>query len=76
VYGSNMPERFKEFESDNINIVGFAETLDGVYHDHRVFIAPLLSGAGIKGKVLESMAYNLPTVLTNVAAEGTGLTLV
>jgi len=74
VYGSNMPESFKEFESDNVNIVGFAETLDGVFHDHRIFVAPLLSGAGIKGKVLESMAYNLPTVLTDVAAEGTGLT--
>jgi glycosyltransferase involved in cell wall biosynthesis len=74
VYGSNMPKRIKEMESDNVKMVGFAETLDGVYHDHRVFVAPLLSGAGIKGKVLESMAYNLPTVLTDVAAEGTGLT--
>jgi GT2 family glycosyltransferase/glycosyltransferase involved in cell wall biosynthesis len=74
VYGSNMPESYKELEEDNIKMVGFAETLDGVYHDHRVFVAPLLSGAGIKGKVLESMAYNLPTVLTEVAAEGTGLT--
>lgn len=74
VYGSNMPASYKTLETDNIKMVGFAETLDGVYHDHRVFIAPLLSGAGIKGKVLESMAYNLPTVLTEVAAEGTGLT--
>lgn len=74
VYGSNMPSSYKEFETENIKMVGFAETLDGVYHDHRVFVAPLLSGAGIKGKVLESMAYNLPTVLTEVAAEGTGLT--
>lgn len=74
VYGSNMPKAYKKYETDNIKMVGFAETLDGVYHDHRVFVAPLLSGAGIKGKVLESMAYNLPTVLTDVAAEGTGLT--
>lgn len=74
VYGSSMPASFKEWENDNIKMIGFAETLDGVYHDHRVFVAPLLSGAGIKGKVLESMAYNLPTVLTDVAAEGTGLT--
>lgn len=73
VYGSNMPVEYKEWETDNIKMVGFAETLDGVYHDHRVFVAPLLSGAGIKGKVLESMAYNLPTVLSDVAAEGTGL---
>ena len=54
-------------------MVGFAEHLDDVFHNHRVFVAPLLSGAGIKGKVLESMAYGLPTVLTEVAAEGTGL---
>nr|WP_318521079.1 glycosyltransferase [Photobacterium leiognathi] len=74
VYGSNMPASYKEMEADNIKMIGFAETLDSVYHDHRVFVAPLLSGAGIKGKVLESMAYNLPTVLTEVAAEGTGLT--
>lgn len=74
VYGSNMPQRIKDMSADNIKMVGFAETLDGVFHDHRVFVAPLLSGAGIKGKVLESMAYNLPTVLTEVAAEGTGLT--
>nr|WP_242426221.1 glycosyltransferase [Vibrio sp. qd031] len=73
VYGSNMPKHIKAMETDNIKMVGFAESLDGVYHDHRVFVAPLLSGAGIKGKVLESMAYNLPTVLTEVAAEGTGL---
>ncbi|AQQ66941.1 glycosyl transferase [Microbulbifer agarilyticus] len=74
VYGSNMPESFKEFEAENIKMVGFAEHLDQVYMGHRVFVAPLLSGAGIKGKVLESMAYGLPTILTEVASEGTGLT--
>lgn len=74
VYGSNMPDDMKELACDNIEMVGFAEHLDDVFHNHRVFVAPLLSGAGIKGKVLESMAYGLPTVLTDVAAEGTGLT--
>jgi glycosyltransferase involved in cell wall biosynthesis len=54
-------------------MIGFAENLDDVYHNHRVFVAPLLSGAGIKGKVLEAMAYSVPCVLTDVAAEGTGL---
>lgn len=74
VYGSKMPKEFKEYETDNIKMIGFAEHLDDVFHQNRVFVAPLLSGAGIKGKVLESMAYGLPTVLTDVAAEGTGLT--
>ena len=74
VYGSKMPEHFNGFNSDNVNVKGFAETLDGVYHDHKIFIAPLLSGAGIKGKVLDALAYATPTILTDIAAEGTGLT--
>jgi GT2 family glycosyltransferase len=74
VYGSKMPEAFDDYASDNVVIKGFAETLDGVYHDHRIFVAPLLSGAGIKGKVLDAMAYATPTILTDVAGEGTGLT--
>ncbi|WP_290653993.1 glycosyltransferase [Idiomarina sp.] len=74
VYGSNMPEAFEELEAENVKMVGFAEDLDDVFLQHRIFVAPLLSGAGIKGKVLEAMAYGTPTVLTEVAAEGTGLT--
>ncbi|GGW48449.1 glycosyltransferase [Alishewanella tabrizica] len=74
VYGSAMPEEYKALETPNIEMVGFAENLDDVFYAHRVFVAPLLSGAGIKGKVLEAMAYQTPTVLTETAAEGTGLT--
>lgn len=74
VYGSKMPKEFEKFDCENVDIVGFAENLDQVYNDHRIFIAPLLSGAGIKGKVLDALAYATPTILTDVAAEGTGLT--
>lgn len=74
VYGSKMPKEFEKFACENVDIVGFAESLDKVYNEHRIFIAPLLSGAGIKGKVLDALAYATPTVLTDVAAEGTGLT--
>ena len=73
IYGSNMPNSFISMEADNIKVIGFVENLDDLYHQHRVFVAPLLSGAGIKGKVLESIAYGLPTVLSSVAAEGIGL---
>jgi len=73
VYGSHLPKSFVDFNADNIRIVGFVEHLDDLYQQHRVFVAPLLSGAGIKGKVLEALAYGLPTVLSSVAAEGIGL---
>jgi glycosyltransferase involved in cell wall biosynthesis len=73
VYGSDMPDNFKLYESDNIKMIGYVENLDDIFHHCRIFVAPLLSGAGIKGKVLESVAYGVPTVLSPIAAEGTGL---
>ncbi|MDO6617627.1 glycosyltransferase family 4 protein [Shewanella sp. 6_MG-2023] len=73
IYGSNMPESFKRYEHPNVELVGFVENLDDVFLRHRIFIAPLLSGAGIKGKVLESTSYGIPSVLSPIAAESTGL---
>ncbi|WNC71295.1 glycosyltransferase family 4 protein [Thalassotalea psychrophila] len=72
-YGSNMPEHMKNFQHDNVIMVGYVESLGEVYANHRVFIAPLLFGAGVKGKVLESAAYGLPSVLSPIAVEATGL---
>ena len=39
----------------------------------RLSIAPLLHGAGLKGKVGEALAAGLPVVTTSVGAEGLGL---
>jgi len=73
IYGSRMTKEIEELASDDVLIMGYAESLASVYDNCRIFIAPLLSGAGIKGKVLESMAYGVPSVLSPVAAEATGL---
>ncbi|MBX2882271.1 MAG: glycosyltransferase [Granulosicoccus sp.] len=73
IYGSSFPEELTEIASEDIIVEGFVESLDTLFNQRRVFIAPLLSGAGIKGKVLDSMAYGVPSVLTPVAAEATGL---
>lgn len=74
IFGSNMPDRFFDYQSDNIEIIGFIENLEDIFHHCRIFIAPLLAGAGIKGKVLESLSYGVPCVLSSISAEGTGLT--
>ncbi|WP_298637061.1 glycosyltransferase [uncultured Umboniibacter sp.] len=73
VYGSNMPEVFDDYNCENVEMVGYAKELADVYQQHRIFVAPLLSGAGIKGKVLDAISYRTPCILTDVAAEGTGL---
>jgi len=73
VYGSHMPESFDEYCSDNVVMHGFIEDVSDIYRGSRVFVSPLLSGAGIKGKILECMAAGLPSVVSPVSAEGTGL---
>lgn len=73
VYGSGMEGLSSTYNSENIVIKGFVPSLDDVFHQHRVFVCPLSFGAGIKGKVLDAMTYGVPCVLSDIAAEGTGL---
>lgn len=73
VFGSNVPDEIEDLASDDIHIEGYVESLDTLFDQCRVFVAPLLSGAGIKGKVLESVSYQVPCVLSPIAAESTGL---
>ena len=73
IYGSHITEDIRSLASDDVIVEGFVEKLSDVFDQCRVFVAPLLSGAGIKGKVLESIAHGVPTVLTPIAAEATGL---
>lgn len=73
VYGSRMPDEIRALESATIDPVGYVEDAAEAYDSHLVFVAPLLSGAGVKGKVLTTLARGVPCVLSPVAAEGTGL---
>lgn len=73
IYGSKVTEDIEALASEDVIIEGYVDNLAKVFDTCRVFVAPLLSGAGIKGKVLESMAFGVPSVLTTIAAEATGL---
>ena len=73
IYGADMTDEVRALETDNIDPVGFVENIADAYDRHLVFVAPLLSGAGIKGKVLAALAHGVPCVLTPMAAEGIGL---
>jgi glycosyltransferase involved in cell wall biosynthesis len=46
------------------------ESVSDAFDRHRVFVAPMRYGSGIKGKVVMAMCNGVPTVLTTVAAEG------
>jgi len=73
IYGSGVTEEIAALAGPDVIVHGYVETTTEVYHSARVFVAPLRSGAGIKGKVLGALAAGVPTVLSDLAAEGIGL---
>ena len=72
IYGSQIRPEVRALETDGIVVAGHVEDVAAAYRQTRVMVAPLLSGAGVKGKVLEAMAHGVPCVLSPIAAEGLG----
>lgn len=73
IYGSRMPDSIKAQACETIHPIGYVKDAAQAYDGHLVFVAPLLSGAGIKGKVLNALARGIPCVLSSIAAEGIGI---
>lgn len=57
-----------------IRVPGHVDDLSECFDRHRVFVAPVRFGAGLKGKILEAMNHGIPVVTTPIGAEGIGLT--
>jgi GT2 family glycosyltransferase/glycosyltransferase involved in cell wall biosynthesis len=53
-----------------ITVTGFVEEVTDYYRTHAVLAAPILSGAGVRVKVLEAMAAGVPVVTSKLGAEG------
>ena len=56
-----------------IDYVGHVPSLDSVFDTVRLTLAPLQFGAGLKGKVMASLAAGVPCVCSPMAAEGMDL---
>ena len=59
---------------EGVVLHGFVEDLSQFIRTKGLFVGPLLSGSGIKIKVLEVLSHGVPFVLSEKAAEGIGFT--
>nr|WP_242011721.1 glycosyltransferase [Acetobacter oeni] len=74
IAGSNMGNEILALcEIPGVDVVGYIPEVQPYLDSHRIFVAPLRFGAGMKGKVGQSLAGGLPVVATGVGAEGMGL---
>lgn len=53
-----------------VELLGFVDDIRGPLRDYSVFICPILSGSGVRVKLLEAFASGMPAVSTSVGAEG------
>ena len=70
IVGSYPTKEIEALNSEKFEVLGFVEDLTALFYNHRAFIAPLRFGAGIKGKIGQSLEYGLPVITTTVGAEG------
>ncbi len=71
IYGAYPSQKVFQMhnEKEGFLIRGRAENAKEVISNTRVLLAPLRFGAGIKGKLLEAMQYETPTITTSIGAE-------
>jgi glycosyltransferase involved in cell wall biosynthesis len=70
VIGSKPTLEVLNLNSTNFNVLGYVADLSPYFNSSRLFIAPLRYGAGIKGKIGQSMEFKLPLLTTDIGAEG------
>ena len=71
IYGAYASEKVFQLhnEKEGFIIKGKAESVETVFKTAKVLLAPIPFGAGIKGKLLESMQFGLPNVTSTIGAE-------
>ena len=70
VVGSNPPDEIRAMASERVIVTGRVPDMGPWFDRCRMSIAPLRYGAGVKGKVLDSMSRGVPVVATSLAVEG------
>ena len=73
IVGLHMPRSILDLASEDITVLGHVPEVSPLFDACRLSVAPLRFGAGVKGKVTQSLALGLPTVATPIAAEGLDL---
>jgi GT2 family glycosyltransferase/SAM-dependent methyltransferase len=73
IAGSKPTPEIQALASPKVDVTGWVEDLGPLVDAARVMAAPLRFGAGMKGKVTQSLGAGLPVVTTPTGAEGLGV---
>jgi polysaccharide biosynthesis protein PslH len=74
IAGRGMPQGLKHLSKSNVLIIENVKDGKAFFQQNQVMIVPLLSGSGLRIKIIEGMAYGKAIVSTTVGAEGINYT--
>ena len=70
IAGKNMQRQFFEYDSDNVVVEGDVFDAMEFMNSKAIMIVPLLSGSGMRVKIIEGMAMRKCIIATTMAVEG------
>jgi glycosyltransferase involved in cell wall biosynthesis len=70
ICGIDIPEKYFNHSFPGVRVIGFAEDLELYLKGSDVFLNPVITGGGIKTKLVEALGYNLNVVSTQSGAIG------
>jgi len=70
IIGDKAPPELVALATEDIIITGLQRDVRPFFESVKLSIAPLRYGAGVKGKINQSIAFGVPVVATSLAVEG------
>jgi len=70
IVGRNPSNYIQSLSDENIVVTGSVEDVRTYLTRGSIFITPMISGTGIKNKILEAMSMELPVVSTSIGISG------
>jgi GT2 family glycosyltransferase/glycosyltransferase involved in cell wall biosynthesis len=73
IIGDKAPPEVAALATERIVVAGLQRDVRPFFDSIKLSVAPLRFGAGVKGKINQSMAFGVPVVATSLAIEGMDL---
>ena len=70
VIGSEAPQQHALQPAASIDLIGFVDDIREPLSRYALFVCPILSGSGVRVKLLEAFSAGIPVVSTRLGAEG------
>jgi glycosyltransferase involved in cell wall biosynthesis len=70
IIGPKPSKRITQFANERIKFIGYVDNIQSALCNMGIFVCPIVSGAGVKNKIIQASLIGMPIVSTSLGAEG------